>query len=106
MGDMDHDEEIAADNWDDEGGHLATLRRNGEWDSWNQTAGDHWHGYAPPTTTRAIRDEDSARDGRPGADATALEHWDDDGGTEPIARPATAGSRSRSPHRIAHFPPL
>ncbi|MBB3158185.1 hypothetical protein FHS07_001881 [Microbacterium proteolyticum] len=36
----------------------------------------------------------------------ALEHWDDDGGTEAAMPVLTLAPRSQSPHQIAHFPPL
>ncbi|MEX8058760.1 hypothetical protein [Microbacterium sp. 16-032] len=54
-----HDDDIAAEHWDDEGGHLASERKNA-----------------------------------------------DEAMKVPIARSSSGTARSRSPHQIAHFPPL
>lgn len=76
MGDIENDD-IATDNWDDEGGHLATRRRRTIRDDSDQALQEHW------------KDEDY-----------------DDGEPPAIAPLLTSTPRSREPHQIAHFPPL
>ncbi|MCY1718610.1 hypothetical protein OVA26_16860 [Microbacterium sp. SL62] len=64
MGDTEKDDDVAAENWDDEGGHLAAQRRKSRWD---QATGEHWYGYAPTAETPARRDAEIERDQQPPA---------------------------------------
>lgn len=85
MGDTENDDEIAAENWDDEGGHLLTLRGSG---------------LGAPGRGEHFKPIDGDR--QRGGDEVAREYGAGVSGTGPIPSPP----QSHSPRQIAHFPPL